>query len=170
MSDSAATIGTRVRHELVRFWMIALYLYICFGAILLYKAAILHAQGIAYWPYGTAAIQALLLAKFLLIGEAFGLGGSHRPRRMIVALLIQAVIFLLFLMLLSAAEEVVTGLIHGRSVMMTLDHLWGGTLLQVFATSFLMLLILIPYLAVREAARMVGPERLRAILLERSSA
>jgi hypothetical protein len=52
--------------------------------------------------------------------------------------------------------------------MASLRGLWGGTLLQVFASSLLMLLILIPYIAFGEAARMVGPERLRALLLDRT--
>jgi hypothetical protein len=168
MSHAAANIGTRVRRELVRFWMIAAYLYICFGAIVLYKTAILHAQGIDYWPYGAAAIQALLLGKFLMIGEAVGIGERRRPQRMVFVLLTKSVFFLLFLMALSAAEEVVTGLIHGRSAMASVRDLWGGTLLQVFASSLLMLLVLIPYIAVREAARVIGPERLRALLLERT--
>ncbi len=170
MSHAAANIGTRVRHELVRFWMIAAYLYVCFGAIVLYKTAILHAQGIDYWPYGAAAIQALLVGKFVMIGEAVRLGERLRPQRMVFVLLQKSVYLLLFLMALSAAEEVVTGLIHRRSVMASVQGLWGGTLLQVFATSVLMLLILIPYIAVGEAARVIGPERLQALLLERTPA
>ncbi len=168
MSHAAANIGTRVRHELVRFWMIAAYLYVCFGAIALYKAAILQAHGIDYWPYGAAAIEALLVGKFVMIGDAVELGERRRPQRLVFALLEKSVFFLLFLMALSAAEEVVTGLIHGRSVMASVRGLWGGTLFQVFASSLLMLLILIPYIAVGEAVRMIGPERLRALLLERT--
>ena len=170
MSHAAASIGTRVRHELVRYWLICAYLYICFGAIMLYKAAILQANGIDYWPYGAAAIQALLLGKFLMIGEAVGLGERRRPQRLVFALLAKSVFFLLFLMALSAVEEVVRGLIHGRTVMASVRGLWGGTLLLVFASSLLMLLILIPYIAVGEAARVIGPERLRALLLERAPA
>ncbi|MBV8616952.1 MAG: hypothetical protein JOY66_24700 [Acetobacteraceae bacterium] len=170
MSHAARSLGRRVRHELVQYWLICAYLYVCFAAIVFYKTAILRANGVEYAPYGAAAVEALIVGKFLMIGHAVGLGERHRPRRMALALLAKAVIFLLFLMALCAAEEVVRGLIHGRTVIASVQELWGGTLLQVFATALLMLLILIPYLAVKELARVVGPERLRAILLARDGA
>jgi len=170
MSHAATSLGRRVRHELVQYWIICAYLYVCFAAIVFYKTAVLRANGIEYAPYGTALVEALLVGKFLMIGHAVGLGDSHRPRRMALALLTKAVILLLFLMALSAAEEVIRGLIHGRTVLDAVRDLWGGTLLQVFATSLLMLLILIPYLAFKEMARVIGPERLRAILFARDGA
>ena len=170
MSHAAASLGRRVRHELVQYWLICAYLYVCFAAIAFYKTAVLRANGIEYAPYGAAALEALLVGKFLMIGHAVGLGDSRRPRRMVFALLTKAVDFLLFLMALSAAEEIVRGLIHGRTVIASVQELWGGTLLQVFATALLMLLILIPYLAFKELARVIGPERWRAILLERDGA
>jgi len=170
MSHAATSLGRRVRHELVQYWIICAYLYVCFAAIVFYKTAVLRANGIEYAPYGAAAIEALLVGKFLMIGHAVRLGERRRPRRMAFALLAKAAVFLLFLMALSAAEEVVRGLVHGRTVLASVRELWGGTLLQVFATSLLMLLILIPYLAFKELARVVGPERLRAVLLARDGA
>ena len=170
MSHAATSLGRRVRHELVQYWIICAYLYVCFAAIAFYKTAVLRANGIEYAPYGAAAIEALLVGKFLMIGHAVRLGERRRPRRMAFALLAKAAVFLLFLMALSAAEEVVRGLVHGRTVLASVRELWGGTLLQVFATSLLMLLILIPYLAFKELARVVGPERLRAVLLARDGA
>ena len=170
MSHTAASLGRRVRHELVQYWLICAYLYVCFAAIVFYKTAVLRANGVEYAPYGTALIQALIVGKFVMIGHAVGLGDIHRPRRMALALLTKAVMLLLFLMALSAAEEVIRGLIHGQTVLASVRDLWGGTLLQVFATALLMLLILIPYLAFRELARVLGPERLRAVLLARDGA
>ncbi|MBV8613258.1 MAG: hypothetical protein JOY66_05735 [Acetobacteraceae bacterium] len=170
MSHAATNLGKRVRHELVQYWLICAYLYVCFAAIAFYKAAVLRANGVEYAPYGAAAIEALLVGKFILIGHAVRLGERRRPRRMAFALLTKAAVFLLFLMALCAAEEVVRGLIHGRTILASVRSLWGGTLLQVFATSLLMLLILIPYLAFKELARVVGPERLRAVLLARDGA
>jgi hypothetical protein len=166
MPGAATNLGRRVRHELAQYWLICAYLYICFAAIVFYKTAILRANGVDYLPFGTAIVQALLVGKFIMIGDAVGLGESRRPRRMAFTLLAKAVFYLLFLMVLSAAEEIITGLIHGRTVMASILGLWGGTLLQVFATSLLMLLILVPYLAFRELATVIGPERLRALLLK----
>ena len=60
-----------------------MYLYVCFGAMLLYKMAILHAAGIDYAPYGLAAVKALILGKFMLLGRAARLGDRYQDRRVI---------------------------------------------------------------------------------------
>ena len=52
-----------------------------------------------------------------------------------------------------------------RTAVASLNSLWGGTLLQVLAMSFLMLLILVPYIAFREVAGALGPKQLKALLL-----
>ena len=166
MSEKSASVRRRVRHELVRFWVISAYLYVCFGAIILYKAAILRGHGFEYETGGGAAIQALIVAKFIMLGEAVGIGERYQRRSLVFVVLAKAVLLLLLLMALSAIEQVVEGLIDGRTAIVSLRGLWGGTLLQVFATSFLMLLILIPYIGFGEFARVLGPERLRAVLLE----
>ena len=64
---------------------LAVYLYICFGAILLYKAAVLGEHGIGYTPYGLAAIKALVLAKFMLLGHAARIGERHGSGSLVLA-------------------------------------------------------------------------------------
>lgn len=65
----ASGMTHRVVHELRQYAVISAYLYVCFGALLLYKTAILNGQGISYAPYGIAAIKALILGKFILLGR-----------------------------------------------------------------------------------------------------
>jgi len=55
--------------ELRRYALVSAYLYVCFGAILLYKSAILSEAGQHYLPFGVAAVKALILGKFVLIGR-----------------------------------------------------------------------------------------------------
>jgi hypothetical protein len=45
-------VGQRLRHELVQFAVISVYLFVCFGAIVLYKMAILHAAASTTHPMG----------------------------------------------------------------------------------------------------------------------
>jgi len=49
--------------------VISLYLYICFGALLLYKSAILEDVGINFTHWGLAAIKALIMANEYLESE-----------------------------------------------------------------------------------------------------
>ena len=44
----------RVAREVREYAVISLYLYVCLGALLLYKGALLRAEEISYAPYGRA--------------------------------------------------------------------------------------------------------------------
>jgi hypothetical protein len=162
-----SSVAHKVAHELLEYALISAYLYVCFGALLLYKTAVLRGEHVSYIPYGTAAINALVLGKFILLGQVAGLGDRYGSRRTVYVIVHKALLFLAMLLVLSAVEEIVVGLIHGRTVAASLADFLGGSLLQVLATSAIMLLILIPYLTFKELGEALGEGRLRQILLER---
>jgi hypothetical protein len=151
----------RIGHELKQYAAIALYLYICFGAILLYKASVLHAQGIGYGPYGLAAVKALILGKFMLIGHALKIGERYRHRPLIYPVLYKSLVFLAVLVACSVIEEAVAGAIHGRTVMASLSDIAGGSWSQIAATCLLLWLILLPYFAFRQIGEVLGKGELR---------
>lgn len=68
-------------------------------------------------------------------------------RRLIYVIAAKALLYLALLVFLSIAEEVIVGIIHGRTITASLSDLGGDKLPQIFATSFIMLLILVPYFA-----------------------
>ena len=162
---AGAALGRRVRHELVQFAVISAYLYVCFGAEILYKTAILNAEGISYAPYGLAAVKALILAKFMLIGRAARLGDRYRDRRVIYVILHKSLLFLLLLFVLSEIEEAVTGILHSRGADTVLAGLGGTLLWQTIATTLMMWLILIPYITVTEVSAVLGEGRLWQLLI-----
>jgi hypothetical protein len=65
-----ATLQQRAMHELKEFAIVAVYLYITLGAVILMKTAVLHAQSIEFGFWGVPAVKAAVLAKFMLIGNA----------------------------------------------------------------------------------------------------
>ncbi len=146
----SATVRQKVSRELREYAVLAAYLYLCFIALILYKMALLQTQGIPFSPFGIAAVKALILGKFILLGHAVHLGESHKELRIIHVIALKSVLYLLLLIALSVVEEAVLALIHGKTIAAALTELWGGKLWQILATSFVMLVILIPYLAFRE--------------------
>ena len=162
--DGSRTVE-RIRHELAQYVVVSAYLYVCFGALLLYKAAILHAQGIEFEFYGLAFLKAVILGKFVLIGNALKLGGGGARRPLAVHIFVKAALFMLFLVFLSVIEEVIVALIHGRAAREGVAGVAGGSFPQALATSFLILLILIPYIAWREIAAEIGERKLLHLLL-----
>jgi len=164
-AKNSTTVAERVRDELRDYAVLTVYLYICFGALLLYKMAILGEQGVSYLPFGLPIIKALIMAKFILLGRVARLGGRRESSKAIFRIGYNALLYLILLIVLSVAEEAITGMIHGRAIATTFAEL-GDKLPELLATCLIMLLILIPYLAVVELNAALGDGRLRELLFK----
>jgi hypothetical protein len=86
--NAKATLRQRAMHEVKELVFISLYLYITRGAVILVKTAVLHTQGIEFAILGVAIVKAVVLAKFMLIGEAMKIGELAGPglRKRLLAL------------------------------------------------------------------------------------
>lgn len=168
MNDTVdkSTIGKRAAHELKEFLIIAAYFYVCFTALAYLKAAILQAHGIAFAPFGFAAIKALICAKFLSIGYVFHLGERYKKEALIWPTLHRSFVFLALLIVLTVLEEVTVGYLHHRAFADSMAEIGGGTLHQAVATSIILLLILIPFFAFRSLAEIVGGRVLLRLFFE----
>lgn len=165
-AGKSTAVAQRLKHELRQYVVLAAYLYVCFGALILYKMAILGAQGVTYLPLGLPIIKALVLAKFMLLGKAIHLGEGAGNSRVIHRIAYKALLYLLLLIVLSALEEAVVGLVHGRSIAATIAEVGGAKFVQILATSFIMLLILVPYIALTELDTALGDGKLREALFK----
>jgi hypothetical protein len=155
----------RLREELQRYLAVSAYLYVCFSAILLYKAAILSTAGEHFLPLGLAAGKALILGKFVLLGEAAGVGTRVHARTVLQRIVNNSLLFLVVLVVLTAVEEIVVGLVHGESISQAVTAIGDRPVLESIASCLLMLLVLVPLVTVTELGRELGPGRLRQLLL-----
>jgi hypothetical protein len=155
-------LSPRVVEEARRVAITTVYLYICFGAIILYRMATLHSYSIDYAPWGLAAIKALVLGKFVLIGRAVGIGERYRHKPLIYPILHQSVLFVIMLIILSIAEEVIKGFFHGQSFIESVSDF--GSVLQIAAVALLLWLILLPYFSFIRLSEYMGEGKLRQIM------
>jgi hypothetical protein len=142
-----APLAQRALREFEEVAALSAYLYICLGAVVLYKTATLREVGVGYTPWGIAAIKALLLAKFMLVGRALHLGERFRDKPLIWPTLYYALMFLMLLLILTTLEELFVGMLHHRALTESLAHVVGSTFLQAASTCLVLFLILIPYSA-----------------------
>jgi hypothetical protein len=164
------TLKLRAMHELKEFAVLAIYLYITLGAVVMMKAAVLHSQGIEFTPWGIAAVKAAVLAKFMLVGNAMKIGERVTDRPLIWPTLYKAFAFLVLLIILTIIEEAVVGLFHHHSVAASLGELVGPRFEETLASFVIMLLILIPFFAFRVLGEALGEGRLsRMFFVERQS-
>ncbi len=146
----------RATEELKEFLILSLYLYVCLGAIIIMKSAILNSVGVEFDLWGIAAIKALLLAKFMLIGKVLRLG-ENKSRPLAFPTLYQSALTLVLLIVLTTLEEILVGALHHRTIKESLAHVAGDRLEIVLATFLIMFLILVPYFAFRNLAEVLGP-------------
>jgi len=147
---------------------LAAYLYICFGAVALFKAAVLREAGIHYEIWGIAAIKALLLAKFMLLGRMLHIGVRFRNKPLIWPTLYHALMFLIMLLILTTIEELIVGFIHSRAAMDSLNHVVGPIFFEGLAVCLIMFLILVPYSAFTCLSDVVGErETIRLFFVSR---
>lgn len=159
-----ATVKEKARHELRNYAFVAGYLFVCFAVLWFYETT---------WSGETevmanltaVAVKALVLGKFILLGEAVGVGTHLQAPHLLGNIVGKSLQFLVLLVLLTIAEEVLVGLYHGVSFGQTMAELERHTLVQMFAKCLLALLILLPLIATKELSRTLGPGRLRALLL-----
>jgi hypothetical protein len=163
-----ATLHERVMHEIKEFAILTVYLYITLGAVIMMKTAVLHTDDINFTPWGIAIVKAMVLAKFMLLGNVLNLGGSNKTSPLIWPTLHKAFAFLVLLIILTVIEEAVVGLFHHRSVAASLGDLFGPRLEETLAGYLIMLLVLIPLFAFRVLSEELGEGRLeRMFFLER---
>jgi hypothetical protein len=167
-TNAKATLHQRAMHELKEFAILAIYLYITLGAVILMKTAVLHTQGIEVSPWGIAIVKAAVLAKFMLLGSAMKIGGRNATRPLIWPTLHKAFAFLVLLIVMTIIEEAVVGLFHHRSIGASLGELVGPRLEETMAGFLIMLLVLIPFFAFRVLSEALGEGRLeRMFFVER---
>ena len=78
---SKAAIAERAETEAKELFFLTLYLFIVFSALVFLKSAIMEADGVHWGYWGFAAIKAILVAKFMLIGRALHIGEGLRTGR-----------------------------------------------------------------------------------------
>jgi hypothetical protein len=165
MSPAHATLKERAIEELKAYWIIVVYLAVFLGALTNYRRLILAEFGVAYIHYGIAIIEALILAKVILIGEALGFGRRFENRPLIWPVIHKTIFCGVLVMLFGVLERIVEGLIHEKNLAAVLQGIIdiGGD--ELAARTLVMLVAFVPLFAFWEIGRVIGLPKLSAIFL-----
>lgn len=148
----------------MRIGAIFTYLLVVFGTLVLHETVVLSRHGIGYQFYGFAFINSWILAKVMLVAEGLE---ARRParRRPVVRIVVRACGFAVLLVCAYSVEETLIGLWKGRSLTVSLPVIGGGGIRGLAATAAIMAVSLVPYFTWRELGRLLGRDRLRALVL-----
>lgn len=161
------SLKERALEEFKIYWIIALYLAVFLGSFTVYRRLILKEFGVAYLNYGFALIEALVIAKVILIGNALGLGRRFECRPLWLSVLYKSILFGILVFLFGILERVVEGLIHRKDWAGILQGMTELGLYELLARIVMLVLAFVPFFASWEIGRVLGPGKLSALFFSK---
>lgn len=163
MGKSSRGINQIAYEQLKSFFVIALYLWIVFGLLVMFKAVILAEQHIPFAYHGFAIINALALAKVMLTAKDLHLGERLDEAPLIYPTLLKSALYSLVLACFKILEEAAVGLFHEKSFQQSISDLGGGTLNGILILTLLLFAMLVPFVGYGELQRVLGEGKLKDI-------
>jgi hypothetical protein len=157
-------------HEIKRFVWIFLYLWVLFGLFVLNERIILGQRGIGFTSQGFALVNALVLAKVMLVAEDLKLGGRFGHYPLVISIAIDSALFATLFLGVHVLEEVIVGVIQGRSAVASVPAIGQGGLPGAITAAVILFFALLPYFMFTNLSRIIGPDRFKGLLLRSPAA
>jgi hypothetical protein len=165
-----ADLKQKFVRELINYWITFLYLAFFFGAFAWYRRLILAEYGISYLHYGTALVEALILAKVILIGDALHLGRKLEEKPLIIPTLYKTVVFCVFVGIFGVLEHTIEGLIHGKGLAAGFKEVLSEGQYQLLARCLVTFFAFIPFFAFKELGRVLGEGKIHKLFFRKRAA
>jgi len=154
---------------MVEYWINVAYLTLVFAAFTQYRRFVLAAHDITYTNYGVALIEALILAKVVMIGDVLRLGRRLEHKPLIYSTLLKTVVFSLFVGAFTLIEQVIKGLWSGKGLTGGLVELLGKGHHELLAGCLVTFVAFIPFFAFKELERVLGEDKIWALFFRRGA-
>jgi hypothetical protein len=159
----------RIAREASEYWANFLYLAVFLGAFAWYHR-LLAPETDATYHYGTALINAALLAKIIMIGNWLHLNRGLERHPLIFSTLYHSFIFMLWAELFELSEQTALGLLQGKGWLAGATEAFSVKIEETAARCLVMFIVFIPFFAFKEADRVLGEGKLRSLFFRRRPA
>ena len=160
VSQQIKPLRQKALEEFELYWVVFAFLALMFGAFNNYRRLILHEVGVSYEHWGAGLIQAAVIAKVILIGQAMNIGKSIENHALIVAALVKSFLYCLLVGAFGILERVIEGLIHGHSWQAIGQRLVMDGPDEILARSVMIFVAFIPFFALWETGRVIGLDKM----------
>jgi hypothetical protein len=169
MTDAKPSLKAKALHEFARFATMFAYLWVMFFLLQLHEYVILAQRHIPFEQYGVGFINALVLAKVMLVADDLRLGEwrGRRRRPLIYPVLLRSILFAIVFIVFDIFEKMVIGVLHGKSVADSIETFGGGGILGVILVAIIVAIALIPFFGFVELSRLMDPGELARIFFLR---
>ena len=165
-NERAHKLKEKAIEEFRSFFIMALYLWFVFALMLLNEAVILQKPNLNILGQGFAVINALVLAKVMLIADDLGFGREFDDQPLIWPIVYKAVLFGLLFVIFHEFEHFVVAWFNGKSQTITLPTVGGGTWAGAACVWAAMAVSLAPFFAIREISKLVGVSRVWRLMFQ----
>lgn len=155
------SLKARAINEAKSFLYITLYFWVLFLTFDVFRATTLSAYHVDVEGQGFAIVNALVLAKVTLIVEGLYARRRLRDVPLVYCVLSHALLLTVILIAFHAIEDLVRATLHGKRLAESIADFNGEHLQGIISTGAIFLVILMPFCAFQEFARLVGGRPLR---------
>lgn len=162
-SSKKASLKQKVVHESEQFLIIFLYLAFFFCAVVTYSMLLLRQYHVAYYNYAFAVINALVIAKVILIGEYARIGKKLESKPLLLSAIYKAFLFSLLVFAFHLVEEAIKHLLHGENMATVFRDMRVDELL---ARSVVIFCCFLPLFGFRELSRVLGEKEFQNLFFK----
>ena len=172
MDTTPATHGlkTRALEELRAFWVIALYLWVFLGCFMVYRWLVMAESGVTYLHFGFALIEAMVIAKVILVGRLFAFTRRFDDGPLALSVAYKCALFALLVIVFTVVEHLVTGWIRHQGLLGGLREFAAVGAYEAGARTLMLGVAFVPFFAFWELGRVLGMGRLAAMFFAKPSA
>jgi hypothetical protein len=168
--NSKRSLKEKALDEVKKMFVIFTYLFVFLGLLSIYEWIILAKHQISYRPYGFALINALVLAKVILIADDLHLGSRFfKDRPLVYPILFKSIVFAIVLVSFHIVEHVVAGVWDGKTIVQSIPSFGSGGLKGMLAVGMIMFVALMPFFAFKEIGRAMGERELHSLIFKRGT-
>jgi len=166
-TEEKPSLKARHRHELAELLGIFIYLAVFFLVFAWYRNLLLAKVHLPLESYWTPLIEALIMAKVIMILQIVGVGRKLEDGPLVVPTLAKTFLFGIGVFIFAALEAGVRGLIHHEGFGGGIRAVLGEGSDELLSRALVKCCALVPYFAFSEAGRVLGEGRLRGMFFKR---
>ena len=167
MTNSKPELKARALHEFARFATMFAYLWAMFLLFQIHLYVVLAQHHIPFTQFGVGFLNALVLAKVMLVADDLRLGEWRGRRPLIYPVLLRSALFAIVFIVFDIVEKTLIGLFHGKAVAESIETPGGDGILGVILVAIIIAIALVPFFAFVELGRLMDPGELTQIFFIR---
>ena len=153
-------VKQKLRHEFEEVVILTAYLAFFFCALATHSMLLLKTLHISYFAYGAALINAAVIAKVILIGEAVHAGKKFEGKALLYSAIWKSFVFGWLVFGFHIIEDMTKNLVHGKDAAGAFRDIRVDDLLS---RSVIIFCTFVPLFVFRELRRVMGKDKFRAL-------